>query len=140
MMPARDKIRQDDHQIAGTVRHAAAPHLKPRGTTVNRLPLVYKRKRWLPSRGETDSSLTYFSSFTHDIGICLNQSLGIWSHFLLSCLACSLPLRAPRCLAIQRHECTPAGCKAHDRNQDKPRVPVLLSAGHREIDLSASTS
>jgi hypothetical protein len=44
-MPARDEIRWDDHIITSTVRHAATQHLKFRNTTVNRLPLVYKRRR-----------------------------------------------------------------------------------------------
>jgi hypothetical protein len=34
----------------------------------------------------------------------------------------------------------PAGRTTHNRNQDKTRVNVLLSTGHREIDLSARTS
>jgi hypothetical protein len=50
------------------------------------------------------------------------------------------PLQALRCNAIQRLERPPAGRTAHGRNQDKTRVNVLLSTGHREIDLSARTS
>jgi hypothetical protein len=50
-MPVRGKIHQDGHRITSTVRHAAKPHLKTHGTTVSRLPLVYKRRRWPPSHG-----------------------------------------------------------------------------------------
>jgi hypothetical protein len=51
-MPARGKIRQDGHRIIGTVRHTATLHIKSRGTTVNCLPLVYKRRRRPPSCGD----------------------------------------------------------------------------------------
>jgi hypothetical protein len=61
-MHATAEIRQDGHQITRTVRHAATPHLKPCGTTLNHLPLVYKRRRRPPSRGDdphtTDRTLS----------------------------------------------------------------------------------
>jgi hypothetical protein len=68
--PARGKIHQDDHWITAIVRHATTQRLKPCDTTVNHLPLVYKRRGRSPSRwgGGTDSSLTRFSAFTYDIG------------------------------------------------------------------------
>jgi hypothetical protein len=144
MMPARGKIRQDDRQITGTAHDATTHNLKLCDTTVNHLPLVYKRRRQSPSRGEGGrriaDSLTFPPSPTI-LALCLNQPLGTWRLLLLlSRLACSSPLRQPRHLAIQRHECTPTGRTTHSRNQDKPRVLVLLSIGHRETDLSALTS
>jgi hypothetical protein len=51
-MHARADIRQGGRHITRTVRHAATPHLKPYNTIVSRLPLVYKRRRRPPSRGE----------------------------------------------------------------------------------------
>jgi hypothetical protein len=140
-MPARDKIRQDGRRITSTVRHAATHNLKLCGTTVNRLPMVYKRRRRSPSPGgrQIAHSSAFLPSLTI-LALCLNQTSGTWRLLLLSHLACSPPLRAPRCLAIQRHERTPARRTTHGWNQDKPCVPVLLSTGHRETDLSASTS
>jgi hypothetical protein len=121
----------------------ATMHLKPCGTTVRCLPLVYKRRRWPPSRESKHKNTTIHPfSLTHalDIGTCLNHLVGTWGSLLLSRLACSPPLRAPLCIAIQRHERKPAGRTTHSQNQDKTRVPLLLSTGHRETDLSASTS
>jgi hypothetical protein len=40
--PARRKIRQDDHQLRGTVHHTSIRSLELCCTTVNHLPLVYK--------------------------------------------------------------------------------------------------
>ena len=67
--PARSKIRQDGHRIAGTVRHAATPCLKPCGMTVNRLPLVYKRRRRSPGRRERTSLLTRIHPLAHSLDI-----------------------------------------------------------------------
>jgi hypothetical protein len=115
--------------------------LEPCGMTVNRLPLAYKRRRRSPGRGETtDSNSLAFPPSPTILALCLNQPSGTWRLLLLSYLACSSPIRAPQCLAIQRHECTPAGRTTHGRNQDKPCVIALLSAGHRETDLSTLTS
>jgi hypothetical protein len=140
---ARAEIRQDNHQITSTVRHAATPHLKPCGTILDRLPLVYKRSRRPLAGGGGDEgtkdTIARSSTLTQDIGIHLNQLSGTWRLLLLSRLASS-PLRAPQGLAIQRQERTPVGCTALGRNQDKPRVPLLLRTSHRESDLSASTS
>jgi hypothetical protein len=62
---AEAEIRQDSYQIASTVCHAATLHLKPCGTTVNRLPLVYKRRRRPPSRGGRETQqLTHSRSLT----------------------------------------------------------------------------
>jgi hypothetical protein len=113
------------------------------GMTVNHLPLVYKSRRWplAVGDGRTDDTRISARSLapTYDIGICLNQFARTWRLLLLSRLACSPPLQAPRCLAIQPHERRLAECTTLDWNPDKPRVTMLLSVGHRETDLSAST-
>jgi hypothetical protein len=106
---------------------------------VNRLPLAYKRRRRPPScKGTTDTQQVAHSHsrYWHLPQSTLSDLEA--SPALPPCLY--PPLRAPRCLAIQRHERTSTGRMAHGRNQDKPRVPLLLSTGHRETDLSASTS
>jgi hypothetical protein len=66
MTHARDEIPQDSHQITSTARHAATPHLKPCGTVVNRLPLVYKRRGRPPShtRGRRAHLLAFPPSLT----------------------------------------------------------------------------
>jgi hypothetical protein len=139
-MPVRGKIHQDSHRITSTVRHAATPHLKTHGTTVIRLPLVYKRRRWSPSHG----GRRIVHSFTLPPSLTILALASIRSQgpggFSSSPLACIPPLRAPRCPVIQHRERTPAGRTTHGRNQDKPCVSVLLSTGHRETDLSASAS
>jgi hypothetical protein len=111
------EIHQHSHQIARTVRHTATLHLKPCDTTVNRLPLVYKRRRRHPSQGVDDTRTTARPfTFAHDIGISLNEFTGTWRLLLFSHLACSPPLRASRFLAIQCHERTPTGRTAHCQN------------------------
>jgi hypothetical protein len=86
---ARAEIHQDGHQITSTVCHAATLHLNPCSTTINCLPLVYKRRRRPLAAGTTDSTTTCSSALTPDIGICLNQLAGTWRLLLLSRLACS---------------------------------------------------
>jgi hypothetical protein len=138
--PARGKIHRDGRLITDTLRHATTHNLVPCSATVNRLPLVYKRRRRPLARGRRIAHSPAFPPSLTILALCLNHTSGTWRLLLLSLLACSPPLRAPWCFAIYRHERTPAGRTAHGRNQDKPHVPVLLSAGHRETDLSASTS
>jgi hypothetical protein len=62
----RDEIHWDGHRITGTVRHAATQQLKSHSTIVNRLPLVYKRRRRPPSCGGRGiaHSLTFPPSLT----------------------------------------------------------------------------
>jgi hypothetical protein len=56
MTPAKGKICRDDHRITGTLHQFATQHLKPCSMTVNRLPLVYKRRRQSAGRRRmTDS-------------------------------------------------------------------------------------
>jgi hypothetical protein len=143
LKPPLDKHRSHHdayHQIASTVRHTTTLHLTPCDTTVSRLPLDYKRRRRPPSRGGETRPFSH--PHPHTI---LEFAPNQFAETILPSAPspASLvgpPLRAPRCLAIQRHERTPAGHTAHGRNQDKPRFSLLLSTGHRETDLSTSTS
>jgi hypothetical protein len=96
--------------------------------TVNCLPLAYKRRRRSSGRrGRHIATHSHFPPSSTILALILNKPSGTWRLLLLSRFACSSPLRAPRCHAIQRHECTPTGRMAHGRNQDKPRVIVLLA-------------
>jgi hypothetical protein len=122
------------------VRHTATLHLKPCDTTVTVSPGSTKGGGNPLTAGDVTHTTTHSSALTHDIGTCLNHFAGTWRFLLLSHLTCSPPLRATRCLAIHRHERIPAERTTHSRNQDKPRVPLLLSTGHRETDLNASTN
>jgi hypothetical protein len=51
-------------------------------------------------------------AFTTILALSLNQTLGTWRPYLLSHLACTSPLQALRCSAIQCLEHTTAGCMA----------------------------
>jgi hypothetical protein len=143
MTRAGTKIRQDGHQIASTTcqHRNTAPNATQHDCKLP--PLVYKRRRWPPSRESKDTDTTIHpSALTHapDIGTCLNNLVGTWGSLLLSHLVCSPPLRAPQFIAIQSNEREPAGRTDHSQNQDKTRVPLLLSTGHRVTDLNISTS
>jgi hypothetical protein len=127
------KIHQDGHRITSTMCHASTPHLKTHGTTVSRLPLVYKKRRRPPSHGGRRIAHSRYWHLPQSDRRDLEASPPLPPSLYP-------PLRAPRCPAIQCPERTPAGHTAHGRNQDKPCVPVLLSTGHQETDLSASAS
>jgi hypothetical protein len=85
--------------VTGIVRH------------VNRLPLAYKRRERSPCRvcGGGTEGPQHAHCLHHDIGTCLNQTLGTWRPRLHSRSACSFPLQAQRCNAIQCLEHTTAG-------------------------------
>jgi hypothetical protein len=87
--------------VIRTVRHDCKPP-----------PLAYKRRGQSPGRGggggdgkHTDK----LSAFTTILALRLNQTSGTWRPCLLSHLACSSPLQAQRCYAIQCLEHTTAG-------------------------------
>jgi hypothetical protein len=88
----------------------------------------------------TDSCVLAHFRLHHDIGTLPQSNLKDLEATPPIPHACSPPLQAQRCNTIQRLERTPAGHTAHCRNQDKTCVVVLLSTGHREIDLIARTS
>jgi hypothetical protein len=75
MTLARGKIHQDDRQITDTAHDATTHNLKLCDTTINHLPLVYKRRRRSPSRGEGGrriaDSLTFPLS-PNILALCLN--------------------------------------------------------------------
>jgi hypothetical protein len=133
-------VHQDDQPLHGVVHHTAICSLELCGTIVNCLPLAYKRRGGPLAAGEGGAAHLHFSVFTTILALRLNQTSGTWRLLLLFRHSCSPPLQALWCNVIQRLEHTPAGRTAHGRNQDKIRVIVLLSTGHREIDLIARTS
>jgi hypothetical protein len=58
---------------------------------------------------ETNDMLTRLSPFTPILALASINTSGTWRTSLLSHLACSTPLQAPRCNAIQCLEHIPAG-------------------------------
>jgi hypothetical protein len=90
--------KQDSPGRPSPLRHCAPycyTQLAQRGTLVNYLPLAYKRRGQSPCRGGTTASTH------HDIGtLPQSKTSGTWRPCLLSRLACSSPLQAPRCNAI----------------------------------------
>jgi hypothetical protein len=102
--------RGEDRQLRGVVQHTAICSLELCGTIVNRLPLSPGR------RGGQLVAYLHISAFTTILALGLNQTLETWRLSLLSRQACSPPLQALWCDAIERPERTPAGRTAHGRN------------------------
>jgi hypothetical protein len=134
---------QDSPARLSIARHCApCRHTAPKAMRYDCKPPPWSIKGGggpLATGGQRIANSLAFPPSPTILALCLNQPSETW-RLLLSRLACSSPLRGPRCLAIQRNERTPARRTAHDRNQDKPRVLVLLSTSHRETDLSALSS
>jgi hypothetical protein len=86
-------------------------------------PLAYKRRGQSPGQSGDDGELAYtLTVFTTILALRPNQTSGTWRPCLFSHLACSSPLQALRCSAIQclrAHHCWTYGL---GQNQDKPRV------------------
>jgi hypothetical protein len=80
MTPAKVEISQDDHQIMSVARHTATLHLKSCGTTINHLPLVYKRRRRpLAAR---DGGRTNTQQLTHPLSLTILALASITSQGL----------------------------------------------------------
>jgi hypothetical protein len=102
--PNRSEIRQDGHQLCGTARHAftrrrtlwhACKLLSPwhvKGGAVPQ-PQGEGQGRWIAIRGT-------LSAFTTILALASFSTSRTWRSDLLSRLACSTPLRAPRWNAI----------------------------------------
>jgi hypothetical protein len=109
------KIRQDGHQLYGTVRHTAT-HVEIVRHTCNLLPPWPIKGGAAPQpqgrHGTTGSSHSHALRFPHDIGTRLNQTSRTWRPRLLSLLACSHPSTSTTVQAIQCPEHTAAGCTA----------------------------
>jgi hypothetical protein len=67
------------------------------------------------------------SAFTTILALSLNQTSGTWRLHLLSRLACSAPLQAPRCNAIQCLEHTTAGRTTPVGTRINPVSPSCLA-------------
>jgi hypothetical protein len=124
----------------------ATLHLKPCGTAENRLPLVYKMRRWPPSRGaghgHSNSPVRTHSRYWHLPQSCsINHLAGTWGHPRLSRLTACSPL-------YEHHSAVQHSAASAHLLDVRPTAgtrinlmsPLLLSTGHRETDLSASIS
>jgi hypothetical protein len=113
--PNRSEIRRDDRQLRGAARHAVARRRIVRHTCKLLSPWPIKGGAVPQPRGaekkEGDErrTLIRLSPFTPILALASISTSGTWRTSLLSCLACSTPLQAPRCNAIQCHEHIPAG-------------------------------
>jgi hypothetical protein len=96
--------KQDSPGQPSTPRHCTPCHhtlLEQCGTPINCLPLAYKRRGSPLAAGGRKRALTrMLSAFTTILTLCLNHTSGTWRLLLLSRLACSAPLQAPRCNTI----------------------------------------
>jgi hypothetical protein len=95
-------------------------------TSVSRLPLAYKRRWRSPGRGDRMAFIrTHPHAHSPDIlALCFKHLAGSWRLFLLFHLACSPPLQAPWCIAIQRTSaiCWTYGPAAGTRINPCPRI------------------
>jgi hypothetical protein len=110
--PNRSKIRRDGHQLRGTARHAST-----------RRRIVWHACKLLspwPIKGgavpqpqgtdiETDGVHLHTFRLHTILALASISTSGTWRTSLLSRLACSTPLQAPRCNAIQCPEHIPTG-------------------------------
>jgi hypothetical protein len=105
---------------------------------VKRLPLAYKRRGGpLAAGGRQMVADLHIFAFTTILVSRLNQTSGTWRPHLLSRHTCS-PLYKHYGATQYSALSTPLlGVRLTTRTRIKPRVIVLLSTGHREIDLSA---
>jgi hypothetical protein len=108
-LPGECKRRHDTCEGQDTIKsqalHADTTILyeNPSGTSVSRLPLPYKRRRWSPGcRGYHFSFALIRKLIPLILALRLNHLAGTWRLFLLSHAACSPPLQEPRCIAIKR--------------------------------------
>jgi hypothetical protein len=111
--PNRSKIRRDGRQLRGTARHAFT-----RGRIVwyaCKLLSSWPIKGGAvpqPQGTDTERRTTHtctLSAFTPILALASISTSGTWRTSLLSHLACSTPLQAVRCNAIQCPEHIPAG-------------------------------
>jgi hypothetical protein len=85
------------------------------------------------------------SAFTTILALASINTSGTWRPDLLSCHACSPPLRAPRCKATQCPEHTAAGRMAPDGTRINP-MSLVASTGpsrgrsHRSLLVTVGTT
>jgi hypothetical protein len=116
---ARSKIRQDG--VSPVALYTIPPRVARTVWHDCKLPLLaYKRRgSHLAAGGRRIAHTCTFSVSTTILASHLDQTSGTWRHYLLSRHACSSPLQAPRCSAIQCLEHTPAGRTAPARTKIK---------------------
>jgi hypothetical protein len=99
--PNRSEIRQDGHQLRGTTRHAFARRRIVRHACKLLSPWLIKgRAIPQPQGGQRRTTLSRLSPSTPILAFASINTSGTWRTSLLSRLACSTPLQAPRCDAI----------------------------------------
>jgi hypothetical protein len=124
------RIRQDGRQLRGTTRHASA-HRKTVQHTCKLLPPWPIKGGAVPSRRgrhTTDSGHPHALAFSTILVLASIYTSRTWRPGLLSHHACSPPLRAPRCEAIQCPEDTTTGRTAPARTRINP-VSLVASTG-----------
>jgi hypothetical protein len=102
--PGRGRICQDGCQLRGTTRHASTHREIVRHACKLLPPLAYKRRGSPPATGDTgrQTAITHtLSAFSTILPLASINTSGTWRPGLLSHHACSPPLRAPQCEAIQ---------------------------------------
>jgi hypothetical protein len=124
------KIRQDDRQLPGTIRHTTPRSEIVRHACKSLSPWPIKGRRPPPAaggHGSTDSNAHTLSVFLAILALASITSLGTWRPHLLSHLACSHPSTGTpvRSNTVPRtHPCWTYG---PGRNQDKPSVFSCLA-------------
>jgi hypothetical protein len=100
--PNRSEIRQDSHQLRGTTRHASTRRRVVRHAC-KLLPPWPIKGEVVPQPQDTRqrTAITRTPSvFATILALASINTSGTWRPGLLSCHACSPPLRAPQCNAI----------------------------------------
>jgi hypothetical protein len=100
--------------VYSTTLHTMPSHVARTGRHACKLPPPWSINGgavpWPQGGTPGRTALTHtMSAFTTILALSLNQTSGTWRLHLLSRLACSAPLQAPRCSAIQCLEHTTAG-------------------------------
>jgi hypothetical protein len=99
--PNGTKIRQDDHQLCGTVHHASTRRRIVRHTCNLLSPWPIKGRAIPQPQGGRRRAITHtLSAFTTILALASINTSGTWRPSLLSHHACSPPLRAPRCNTV----------------------------------------
>jgi hypothetical protein len=126
--PDWSRIRQDDRQLRGTARHACTRRKTVRHACKLLPPWPIKGGAVPQPRGGgtgRQTTITHtLSAFSTILALASINTSGTWRPVLLSHHACSTPLRAPQCEAIQCPEHTTAGCTTSAGTRIKPSVPI----------------
>jgi hypothetical protein len=120
----RSRIRQDGRQLRGTARHASTRREIVRHACKLFPPWPIKggAAPQPQDRGRQTAIIHTLSAFSTILALSSINTSGTWRPGLLSHHACSPPLRAPRCEAIQCPEHTIAGRTAPAGTRINPSV------------------